>query len=90
MTKRCIRMLRLRVREVAEQKGYNMSSLSRASDVSFTTIKRYFRNPYSYANTDTLEKIALTLGVEVGDIIERVPDTEPDMKDESDKNKSRN
>jgi len=69
-------MLRLRVKELAEERGYNMSSLSRASDVSFTTIKRFFRNPYSYANTDTLEKIALTLGVEVGDLIERVPDTE--------------
>ena len=69
-------MLRLKVKELAEERGYNMSSLSRASDVSFTTIKRFFRNPYSYANTDTLEKIALTLDVEVGDLIERVPDTE--------------
>lgn len=69
-------MLRLRVKELAEERGYNMSSLSRASDVSFTTIKRFFRNPYAYANTDTLEKIALTLGVEVGDLIERIPDTE--------------
>ena len=51
-----------------------MSTLSRASDVSFTTIKRYFKKPYSYATTDTLEKIALTLGVEVGDLVERVPD----------------
>ena len=69
-------MLRLRVKELAEERGYNMSSLSRASDVSFTTIKRYFRNPYAFATTDTLEKIALVLGVEVGDLIERVPDTE--------------
>ncbi len=67
-------MLRLRVKEIAEERGYNMSSLSRASDVSFTTIKRYFRKPYSYATTDTLEKIALTLGVEIGDLVERVPD----------------
>ncbi len=69
-------MLRLRVKELAEQRGYNMSTLSRASDVSFTTIKRYFRKPYSYANTDTLEKIALILGVEIGDLVERVPDAE--------------
>lgn len=69
-------MLRLKVKELAEERGYNMSSLSRASDVSFTTIKRFFRNPYAYANTDTLEKIALTLRVEIGDLIERVPDTE--------------
>lgn len=71
-------MLRLKVKELAEERGYNMSSLSRAADVSFSTVKRYFRKPYSYANTDTLEKIALTLGVEVGDLIERVPDMESD------------
>jgi DNA-binding Xre family transcriptional regulator len=67
-------MLRLRVKELAEERGYNMSTLSRASDVSFTTIKRYFKKPFSYATTDTLEKIALTLGVEVGDLVERVSD----------------
>jgi DNA-binding Xre family transcriptional regulator len=74
-------MLRLRVKELAEERGYNMSTLSRASDVSFTTIKRYFKKPFSYATTDTLEKIALTLGVEVGDLIERVSDT-PDQKNQ--------
>jgi DNA-binding Xre family transcriptional regulator len=74
-------MLRLRVKELAEERGYNMSTLSRASDVSFTTIKRYFKKPYSYATTDTLEKIALTLGVEVGDLVERVLDM-TDQKDQ--------
>ena len=74
-------MIRLRVKELAEERGLNMSSLSRASDVSFTTIKRYFRKPYSYATTDTLEKIALSLGVEVGDLVERVPDM-PDQEDQ--------
>ena len=74
-------MLRLRIKELAEERGYNMSTLSRASDVSFTTIKRYFKKPFSYATTDTLEKIALTLGVEVGDLIERVPDEPSNQKD---------
>ena len=67
-------MLRLRVKEVAESKGFTMSGLSRASDVSFRTIKRLFRNPFADANASTLEKIALALGVEVGDLVERVPD----------------
>jgi DNA-binding Xre family transcriptional regulator len=67
-------MLRLCVKELAEEQGYNMSTLSRASDVSFTTVKRFFRKPYSFANTETLEKIALTLGVEIGALVERVPD----------------
>ena len=74
-------MLRLRVKELAEERGLNMSSLSRASDVSFSTIKRYFTKPYSRGLTETLEKIARALKVEVGDLVERVPD-EPDQKDQ--------
>ena len=67
-------MVRLRVKEVAEAKGYNMSSLSRAADVSFTTIKRLWRRPYGGANVETLDKIANVLGVSVSDLIEHVPD----------------
>jgi len=67
-------MLRLRVREIAEAKGWTMSGLSRASDVSFKTVKRLFRNPYSDVNASTLEKLALALNVEVGDLMERVDD----------------
>lgn len=67
-------MLRLRVKEVAESKGYNMSSLSRASDVSFRTIKRLWKNPYHEANTATLHKIARTLGVPTAELIEDLPD----------------
>ena len=66
-------MLRLRVKEVAEEKGYNMSSLSRASNISFNTIKRIWQHPYSGANTNTLNKIAETLGVSTSELIEDVP-----------------
>src|SRR6266567_1717140 len=37
-------MLRLKVKEIAEQKGYNQSTLSRASDVPINTIRRIWRN----------------------------------------------
>jgi len=67
-------MLRLRVKEVAQAKGYNMSKLSRATDVSFTTIKRMWTKPYSGANIDTLGKIARVLEVTLGDLTEEVPD----------------
>ncbi len=66
-------MVRLRVKEVAESKGYNMSSLSRASDVHFNTIKKLWTKPYAGANIDTLAKIAVALGVTVNDLIESVP-----------------
>ncbi len=62
-------MYRLRVREVAESKGINMSKLSRMSDVSFSTIKRLFRNPYEPVGIDTLHKIAKALGVPTSELI---------------------
>jgi DNA-binding Xre family transcriptional regulator len=67
-------MLRLRVKEVAEEKGYNMSSLSRKSDVSFITVKRLFREPLHPVSTATLEKIARALEVPVSELLEEVPD----------------
>ena len=65
-------ILRFRVEEVAEAKGFNMSSLSRASDVSFNTIKRIFRDPYREITTTTLHKIAKALGVPIGFLIEEI------------------
>jgi transcriptional regulator with XRE-family HTH domain len=67
-------MVRLKVKEVAESKGHNMSSLSRASDVSFRTIKRYWKDPYFKANIDTLSKIAKALNVPTSELIEDVPE----------------
>ena len=65
-------MVRLRVKEIAEAKGFNMSSLSRASDVSFNTIKRIFRDPYKEVTTTTLERIAKALGVPTAELLEDV------------------
>ena len=67
-------MYRLRVKEVADAKGMNMSKLSRVSDVSFSTIKRIFRNPQEPVGVDTLYKIAIALGVTTSELIEDVPD----------------
>jgi DNA-binding Xre family transcriptional regulator len=67
-------MIRLRVGELAEERGFNMSSLPRASDVSFTTVKRLWKKPYSGVNSFTLEKLAKALGVKAMDLFEEVPD----------------
>lgn len=67
-------MVRLRVKEVAEAKGFNMSSLSRASDVSFNTVKRCWKTPYREVTTTTLERLARALGVPTSSLIEDVPD----------------
>lgn len=67
-------MLRLRIKEVAQAKGYDMSKLSRATDISFNTIRRLWHNPLEGANVQTLARIAKVLDVTVNDLIEEVPD----------------
>lgn len=69
-------MLRLKVREIAEAKGYNQSTLARDSQVGFSTIKRLWRDPYRETATSTLEKIAKALHVSIHDLIEELPDEE--------------
>jgi transcriptional regulator with XRE-family HTH domain len=68
-------MLRLRVREIAESQGWNMSSLSRAANISFNTVKRLWTKPYSGANIDTLNKIAKVLQVPLSELTEEVEDS---------------
>ncbi len=67
-------MIRLRIKEIAEAKGFNQSSLSRAADVHFSTIKRIFRDPYKEVTTTTLYKVARALGVSICDLIEELPE----------------
>jgi len=67
-------MIRVKIREVAEAQGYNMSSLSRKADVSFTTIKRFWRDPYRRIDTELLERVARALGVSIHELLEEVPD----------------
>ena len=66
-------MLRLRVKEVAHEKGMSMHRLSLRSEVSYHVIREIFTNPFKVINTDTLNRIAEALGVPVTELIEDVP-----------------
>jgi DNA-binding Xre family transcriptional regulator len=67
-------MIRLRIKEIAEQKGISMTRLSRLADTNYKTIKAIFDDPYREVTTTTLNKIARALGVSVADLIEEIPD----------------
>ena len=67
-------MVRLKVKEVAQAKGHNMSSLARRADIAFTTVKKIFRDPYVDVSTYTLDKLAKALDVDVRELLESVPD----------------
>ena len=66
--------VRLRVKEVAREKGISMGKLHRAADVSYKTIKRIYSDPFYATTTVTLGKLAKVLGVPPGELIEEVPD----------------
>jgi DNA-binding Xre family transcriptional regulator len=66
-------MIRLKVKDIAEEKGITMTKLSHRSEISFNTVKSIFRNPYRTINTDTLERLAVALGVTPADLIEYIP-----------------
>lgn len=67
-------VIRLRVKEVAKEKGFSMGKLQRDADVAYNTVKRMFKDPYYITTTETLGKLARALGVSPGDLIEEVPD----------------
>ena len=69
-------MLRLRVKEVAQAKKMSMNKLSQRSEVSYHVIQDIYKNPYRIITTDTLNRLAATLGVPVTELIEDVPDGE--------------
>jgi transcriptional regulator with XRE-family HTH domain len=70
-------MVRLRVKEILQQKGMSMGKLSRASDVSFNTIRRVCNDPSYSPTLNTLVSIAKALNVSVSDLYEEIPDDPP-------------
>jgi DNA-binding Xre family transcriptional regulator len=66
--------VRLRVKEIAKQKGFSMGKLQRDADVAYNTVKRMYKDPYHVVTTETLGKLAKALGVPPGDLIEEIPD----------------
>jgi DNA-binding Xre family transcriptional regulator len=69
-----MKMIRLRVKEVAESQGLNMSRLSRRADVDLKTVQRIWHEPTKEISTATLDKLARALGVEASDLLESIPD----------------
>jgi DNA-binding Xre family transcriptional regulator len=67
-------MIRLRVKEVAKEKGISMGKLSRKSDVNYRTVKQIYANPTMSITTYTLNKLSMALGVPASELIETLPD----------------
>ena len=69
-------VLRLKVKEVAKEKGISMAKLSRMADLNPRTVQAIYSDPYRDVAYSTLLKIAKALNVDVSDLTEEVPDNE--------------
>jgi transcriptional regulator with XRE-family HTH domain len=65
-------MLRLRIKEIAEEKDISQSKLSRLADIGYSTVRRIFDDPYCSISIDTLNKIARALNVPALSLLEEV------------------
>lgn len=66
-------MLRLRVRELAEQQGVTIVKLMHKAEATRPTIEQLWRNPYRLPKAGTLERVARALGVTSLELLEDVP-----------------
>jgi len=65
-------MIRLRLREVAQQKDMSQRQLSLRSGVDINTVRKIFQRPTSILTTETLDKFAKVLQVVASELIESI------------------
>lgn len=66
--------VRLKVKEVATRQGFSQRKLSLRSGVDLNTVRRLFQHPDTNVSVVTLGRLATTMGVDVSELIESVPD----------------
>lgn len=67
-------MIRLKVKEIAKQRGMSQGSLSRLANIDVRTLRKMYRNPTeAIVNTETLDRLAIALKVDVSELLESVP-----------------
>lgn len=67
---------KLRVKELAQERGLSMGKLERMADISHPTLRDIYRNPFKEVKSSTLQKIAQALNVTLDALYEWVSDEE--------------
>ena len=67
-------MIRLKVKEVAKEKGMSIAKLARKADLDYKTVYRIAHDPYAEISTVTLGRLAEALEVSVKDLVEDASD----------------
>lgn len=67
-------MIRLKIKEIAQEKGISQYRLAKDSGVDIRTVQRIFRDPFRIVTTETLDRFARVLQVDASELVESVPD----------------
>jgi DNA-binding Xre family transcriptional regulator len=67
-------MIRLKLKEVLQERKISQSKLSRMADVSLNTVQAMYHNPHHDAVLSTLDRLAKALRINVNDLYEVLPD----------------
>ena len=66
-------LVRLKIRELAEERGWTLKQVAERSTVNYSTLKTYARSPgIAMLDTTALVKLARTFEVAIEDLIEVV------------------
>lgn len=66
--------IRFKVKEVAKIRGFSQYRLAKESDVDQRTLRRIYRQQGNLVvNTDTLDRLATTLDVDISELLESAP-----------------
>lgn len=65
-------MLRLKVKEIAEQQGFTLAGLARKADIDQRTLRSIYREPTKEVSTTIISKLAAALNMSPLDLLEVV------------------
>ena len=63
--------VKIRLRELAEAQGLNISQVQRRSGLTMTLVRRYWRNETTSVTLEALEVLSNLLRIAPGDLLER-------------------
>jgi len=68
-------MIRLKVKELAQEQGLSQRKLAKMANIDIKNIQKIFRYPTSkIVTTETLDKLAKALQVDASELLESVDD----------------
>ncbi len=73
--------VKIRLRELAEAQGLNISQVQRRSGLTMTLVRRYWRNETTSVTLEALEVLSNLLRIAPGDLLER-GGTDRELRDE--------